>query len=40
MDRGVWWTTGHRIAKELEMTKALKNNSSKLGRNRTWRKEC
>jgi len=40
MDRGVWWATVRRVAKELEITKGLKNSSSKLGRNRTWRKEC
>ena len=29
MDRGVWWATIHRVAKESDMTKQLKNSNKK-----------
>ena len=28
MDRGAWWATVHRVAKELDMTYRLNNNNS------------
>ena len=28
MDRGAWWATVHRVAKELDMTYRLNNNNN------------